>query len=103
MALFKYLLFYMKDKHSAIALLVFLSAAIVAIVRRRRTKRMSLTIKWGKERLHIDLPTDPNATLSTLRNELAEVTGLDATAFKLIHAGAVMKDDNAPCACFQSF
>lgn len=92
----------MNDKRSAIALLVFLSTLVVAVVRRYRRKHMSLTVKWGKERLHVDLPTDPNATLSVLRNELAEVTGLDATAFKLIHAGAVMKDDNAPCACFLS-
>ena len=46
-------------------------------------------------RLHFSLPP-PNAKLGELRHEIAEYTQLPGQSFKLIHAGAVMKDDNAP-------
>ncbi len=46
-------------------------------------------------RLHFPVPP-PDAKLGQLRQEIAEYTQLPAHSFKLIHAGAVMKDDNAP-------
>ncbi|KAI0930232.1 hypothetical protein AcV5_007001 [Taiwanofungus camphoratus] len=56
---------------------------------------MSYVVKWGRERLHFPLPP-PDTKLATLRHDLAAYTQLPAQSFKLIHAGAVMKDDNAP-------
>ena len=46
----------------------------------------------------------PNAKLGQLRDEIAEYTQLPRDSFKLIHAGAVMKDDNAlgTCVCTQT-
>lgn len=48
-----------------------------------------------RHRLHFPLPA-PSTTLAQLRHEIAEYTQLPEQSFKLIHAGAVMKDDNAP-------
>jgi hypothetical protein len=80
------------------------------------TKSMSINVKWGRERfvphltclaltthhlpglihsLQIPLPP-PDTKLSVLRQTLSEHTHLSPNAFKLIYAGAVMKDDNAP-------
>ncbi|KAH9083841.1 hypothetical protein EDB83DRAFT_2502708 [Lactarius deliciosus] len=56
---------------------------------------MSINVKWGRERLQIPLPP-PDTKLSVLRQSLSEHTRLPPHAFKLIYAGAVMKDDNAP-------
>ncbi|KAI0057959.1 hypothetical protein BV25DRAFT_1811530 [Artomyces pyxidatus] len=60
---------------------------------------MSITVKWGRERLHIPLPP-PETKLAVLRASLAEHTHLAPNAFKLIYAGAVMKDDNAPLSSY---
>ncbi|KAI9067247.1 hypothetical protein FKP32DRAFT_1644528 [Trametes sanguinea] len=60
---------------------------------------MSIVVKWGRERLHFPLPP-PGATLGQLRHEIAEYTHLPEHSFKLIHAGAVMKDDNAPISAY---
>jgi hypothetical protein len=50
-------------------------------------------------RLHFPLPP-PDTKLAVIRRSLAEYTHLPELSFKLIHAGAVMKDDNAPsCVC----
>jgi hypothetical protein len=46
-------------------------------------------------RFAIDWPGQ-NAPLSGLRARLAELTHLPPAGFKIIHAGAVMKDDDAP-------
>lgn len=72
-----------------------------------------MLVKWQKERqattpalpttLHahpftrfsIDFPGN-SAPLRSLRHILADLTHLPLNAFKLIHAGAVMKDDAAP-------
>ncbi|KAJ7924970.1 hypothetical protein B0H13DRAFT_2315034 [Mycena leptocephala] len=52
-------------------------------------------LKWNSERFSFDLPA-PNTPLSAIRSSVAEFTHLPRDAFKLIHKGAVMKDDNAP-------
>ncbi|KAA1474011.1 hypothetical protein DENSPDRAFT_823697 [Dentipellis sp. KUC8613] len=60
---------------------------------------MSLTVKWGKERLRVPLP-DPSSPLSAFRAALADLTRLPPDAFKLIHSGAVMTDDKAPISAY---
>lgn len=60
---------------------------------------MSILVKWGRERLHFPLPA-LDTKLGALRNTLAEYTHLPSSSFKLIHAGAVMKDDNAPLSAY---
>ncbi|OCH90267.1 hypothetical protein OBBRIDRAFT_731158 [Obba rivulosa] len=60
---------------------------------------MSILVKWGRERLHFPLPP-PNAKLGVLRKQIADYTQLPPQSFKLIHAGAVMKDDNAPISAY---
>ncbi|TDL25929.1 hypothetical protein BD410DRAFT_783920 [Rickenella mellea] len=60
---------------------------------------MSIVVKWGRERLHVPLPP-PSTKLAVLREYIAESTALPAKSFKLIHAGAVMKDDNAPISAY---
>jgi hypothetical protein len=61
-------------------------------------------VKWDRETLHFPVPP-PETKLGKLRTDLAEYTHLPLGSFKLIHAGAVMKDDSAPrmqlCLCFQ--
>lgn len=51
-------------------------------------------VKWDREVLHFPLPP-PDTTLGKLRTDIAEYTQLPPESFKLIHAGAVMKDDQA--------
>ncbi|KAF8635209.1 hypothetical protein AX17_003985 [Amanita inopinata Kibby_2008] len=58
-----------------------------------------LTIKWNRERFYLDLPP-PTTTLIHLRHLIAQQTHLAPDAFKLIHSGAVMKDDNAPISAY---
>ncbi|KAI9456535.1 hypothetical protein BJY52DRAFT_1224209 [Lactarius psammicola] len=62
-------------------------------------KTMSINVKWGRERLQIPLPS-PDTKLSVLRQTLSEHTRLPPHGFKLIYAGAVMKDDNAPLSAY---
>ncbi|EIN11959.1 hypothetical protein PUNSTDRAFT_99317 [Punctularia strigosozonata HHB-11173 SS5] len=56
---------------------------------------MTYVVKWGREKIRFPLP-QPNTPLSELRKEIADYTHLPTESFKLVHAGAVMKDDNAP-------
>ena len=80
---------------------------------------MNYTVKWGKEksvqcvpftrsrpwgsdasapflhRLQFPLPP-PETKLSVIREQIADHTHLPNSSFKLVHAGAVMKDDSAP-------
>lgn len=51
------------------------------------------------QRLRVPLPPT-DTKLAILRNALAEVTALPPSSFKLVHAGAVMKDDNVPSEAF---
>ncbi|KAH9892907.1 hypothetical protein C8Q73DRAFT_77011 [Cubamyces lactineus] len=60
---------------------------------------MGIVVKWGRERLHFPLPP-PNSKIGQLRHEIAEYTQLPEQSFKLIHAGAVMKDDSAPVSAY---
>ncbi|KAH9855153.1 hypothetical protein C2E23DRAFT_774100 [Lenzites betulinus] len=60
---------------------------------------MSIHVKWGRERLHFALPP-PSSKLGQLRHEIAEYTQLPEHSFKLVHAGAVMKDNNAPVSAY---
>ncbi|KAG5727783.1 hypothetical protein E4T56_gene14733 [Termitomyces sp. T112] len=60
---------------------------------------MPVTVKWGKERIAFDLPA-PDTPLYAVRRSLAEYTHLPPDAFKLVHAGAIMKDDNAPISAY---
>ncbi|KIM72086.1 hypothetical protein PILCRDRAFT_82179 [Piloderma croceum F 1598] len=60
---------------------------------------MSFVVKWGRDRLHFPLPP-PDTKLAVIRRSLAEYTHLPELSFKLIHAGAVMKDDNAPISAY---
>lgn len=56
---------------------------------------MSFIVKWGRERLHFPLPP-PTTPLGVIRKDLENYTHLTPGTYKLIHAGAVMKDDNVP-------
>ncbi|KAI1796500.1 hypothetical protein LXA43DRAFT_987945 [Ganoderma leucocontextum] len=60
---------------------------------------MSLVVKWGRERLHFSVPP-PDSKLGELRKQIADYTQLPSGSFKLIHAGAVMKDDSAPISAY---
>ncbi|CDO68988.1 hypothetical protein BN946_scf184762.g4 [Trametes cinnabarina] len=88
---------------AALVPLILLFAVVVyAQVRpsiKGKDKSMSIVVKWGRERLQFPLPP-PDATLGQLRHEIAEYTHLPEKSFKLIHAGAVMKDDNAPISAY---
>ncbi|KAJ7178342.1 hypothetical protein C8R43DRAFT_973041 [Mycena crocata] len=56
-------------------------------------------VKWGTERFTFDLP--PLSTpLSAIKSAVAQYTHLPVDGFKLIHKGAVMKDDNAPISAY---
>ncbi|KAH8108039.1 hypothetical protein BXZ70DRAFT_913858 [Cristinia sonorae] len=66
---------------------------------RPQQKQMSYVVKWGRDRLYFPLPP-PDAKLAVIRRELAEYTQLPYSSFKLVHAGAVMKDDNAPISSY---
>ena len=77
---------------------------------------MSYSVKWGREksvecvsfirlgpspsnpplhRLQFPLPS-PDTKLAVIREQIADHIHLPHSSFKLIHAGAVMKDDGAP-------
>lgn len=58
---------------------------------------MSVIVKWGRERLSFALPSK-DTPLSSLRKSLADYTHLGA--FKLIHKGAILNDDNATLAAY---
>ncbi|KAJ7497449.1 BAG domain-containing protein [Mycena latifolia] len=57
-------------------------------------------LKWGTDRFTFDLPP-PTTPLSAIRASVAQHTHLPLDGFKLIHKGAVMKDDNAPISAYQ--
>ncbi|KAF6763066.1 hypothetical protein DFP72DRAFT_874580 [Ephemerocybe angulata] len=56
---------------------------------------MSVTVKWGRERLSFALPAR-DTPLKALRQSLQEYTQIQD--FKLIHKGAVLNDNNATLA-----
>lgn len=61
---------------------------------------MHIRVKWGHDTLHIPLPSQ-DTPLRQLRDDLADYTHLPADSFKLVHAGAVMKDDSAPISAYK--
>ncbi|KAF9452721.1 hypothetical protein P691DRAFT_162226 [Macrolepiota fuliginosa MF-IS2] len=58
-----------------------------------------MLVKWQRERFSVDFP-GPAASLRSIRDRLADLTHLPQNAFKLIHKGAVMKDDSAPLSAY---
>ncbi|CAE7054508.1 unnamed protein product [Rhizoctonia solani] len=60
---------------------------------------MSFTVKWGREKIQVMVPPD-HYPLSSLRETLSQHTGLPPNAFRLVHSGAIMKDDNAPITAY---
>lgn len=84
--------------HAVIPLLL---AVLIRVVytRASRTTPMSYNVKWGREKLQFPLPP-PETKLSAIRQQIADHTHLPQSSFKLIHAGAVMKDDSAPISSY---
>ncbi|KAF8348295.1 hypothetical protein F5887DRAFT_1071924 [Amanita rubescens] len=60
---------------------------------------MPLLLKLARERFSIDSPP-PSATLRQLRTQIADTVHLPPDSFKLIHAGALLKDDDAPISAY---
>ncbi|GJJ06461.1 hypothetical protein Clacol_000653 [Clathrus columnatus] len=60
---------------------------------------MSIHVKWGKERLHIVLPS-PDPKLGTIRESLAEYSHVPIENIKLIYGGGIMKDDSYPISMY---
>ncbi|KAJ7446218.1 hypothetical protein B0H11DRAFT_2085611 [Mycena galericulata] len=58
-----------------------------------------VNLKWNADRFSFDLPP-PTTPLGQIRSSIAEYTHLPPDGFKLIHKGAVMKDDNAPISAY---
>lgn len=82
-----------------ISLVLFFRAVIAQIrglfcLPSRQSFSTMIHVKWDREVLHFPLPP-PDTTLGKLRADIAEYTQLPPESFKLIHAGAVMKDDQA--------
>lgn len=57
------------------------------------SSKTDLLVKWGRDRISIPLP-DVSITLTALKKDLADRTGLAINQFKLVHGGAVLKGDN---------
>jgi len=60
---------------------------------------MSYNVKWGREKLQFPLPS-PDTKLAVIRAQIADHINLPPSSFKLIHAGAVMKDDSVPISSY---
>lgn len=60
---------------------------------------MSIHVKWGKERLHVALPS-PDPRLGAIRQSLAEYSQIPIEHIKLIYGGAIMKDDACPISVY---
>jgi len=61
---------------------------------------MTVTAKWKTEHFSFHLPP-PETKLSEIKDLLVQKWHLDSGKLKLIHAGAVMKDDNAPISAYK--
>ncbi|KAJ6499137.1 hypothetical protein C8R45DRAFT_981240 [Mycena sanguinolenta] len=57
-------------------------------------------LKWNAERFTFDLPP-PNTPLSVIKDSVAQFTSLPRDGFKLVHGGAVLRDDNAPISAYK--
>jgi len=60
---------------------------------------MPLLLKLARERFSIDSPP-PSAPLRQLRAQIADTVHLPPDSFKLIYAGALLKDDDAPLSAY---
>ncbi|KAJ4483257.1 hypothetical protein J3R30DRAFT_1753110 [Lentinula aciculospora] len=61
---------------------------------------MHLNIKWGKERATFQIE-DPSIPLSVLKNYVSEWSHLPLESIKLIHSGAILKDDHAALSSYR--
>ncbi|KAJ3724675.1 hypothetical protein C8R42DRAFT_719331 [Lentinula raphanica] len=61
---------------------------------------MHLNIKWGTERVAFEVQ-DPSIPLRVLKEYVSEWSHLSLDSIKLIHSGAVLKDDNAPLSSYR--
>ncbi|KAJ4477021.1 BAG domain-containing protein [Lentinula edodes] len=61
---------------------------------------MHLNIKWGKERTSFTIE-DPSLPISVLKNYVSQWSHLPLESIKLIHSGAVLRNDNAPLASYR--
>lgn len=77
-----------------------LGICVEVVVVREQGCEMTLTIKFGREKLAVELST-ATQSLADLRKAIAEKTHLPPNSFKLIHAGAVMKDDGASLSTYK--
>ncbi|KAJ8696305.1 hypothetical protein PTI98_006184 [Pleurotus ostreatus] len=77
-----------------------LGICVEVVVVREQGCEMTLTIKFGREKLAVELST-ATQSLADLRKAIAEKTHLPPNSFKLIHAGAVMKDDAATLSTYK--
>ncbi|KAI6000675.1 hypothetical protein EDD15DRAFT_1781177 [Pisolithus albus] len=86
--------------------LVLLFRAVVALLltpfraASRQSFKTMVHVKWGRDVLHFPVPPS-NTTLGKLRADIAEYTHLPPSSFKLVHGGAVMKDDYAPLSAYK--
>ncbi|KAF8637998.1 hypothetical protein AX16_010630 [Volvariella volvacea WC 439] len=60
---------------------------------------MPVIVKWGRERLSFDLPSF-DIPLGDLRSHIAQYIQLGPHDFKLIHKGALLKDDSVPLSSY---
>jgi len=58
-----------------------------------------LIVKWQRERFHLNFPP-PSTKLGELRKYVSEQTGMPPDSFKILYAGGIMKDDNAPLSAY---
>jgi len=58
-----------------------------------------LIVKWQRERFHLNFPP-PTTKLGELRKYVSEQTGMPPDSFKILYAGGIMKDDNAPLGAY---
>lgn len=92
--------------HAVVVSLVLLFRAVVALLltpfrtASRQSFKTMVHVKWGRDVLHFPVPP-PDTTLGKLRADIAEYTHLPPSSFKLVHAGAVMKDDYAPLSAYK--
>lgn len=91
--------------HAVVVSLVLLFRAVAALLLTpfRAASHQSFNtmvhVKWGRDVLHFPVPP-LSTTLGKLRADIAEYTHLPPSSFKLVHAGAVMKDDHAPLSAY---
>ncbi|RUS28576.1 hypothetical protein BC938DRAFT_481723, partial [Jimgerdemannia flammicorona] len=74
----------------------------------RAAAMTTLLIQWGKHKFHVDFTGYERVeekgfeaiTLAMLKERCKDVTSVPINAMKLLHSGAIMKDDTAPLSSF---